>query len=378
MTAALIAQRTRGPGVDLRTEVDAAVVVLGGQLRHASLRALHNGGLRLLAASWRLADRDVQVIAESLRSVIGPQAVIGPSSLPPPATLLLDCVVSDFALAPLLFGEALAARWPWDLAMRLFSGLRRGRSCAGGCGFLPERGKHATPPPRGGWLCGVISSAAEPEVVVTVYFNDTSVAYIGCTRAVFGSSADGRGPVPAWLVRSKSRWLPEYVRFEVDAYGSPILPKHHVTTLLDRRHVWQRLVKMDGITRAIVMGKLSYPRACWRITPSYLPNHKSWEVDAVKAKLGQKMAAYYFQGAAEAILPGHSLPTIIEPKGAVPKKGTDEFRDISDARTSNTTIPKWGTRLFSARELAASLRWRAIMNGFDISDGYHIAPLTGC
>ncbi len=109
MTAALIAQRTRRPGVDLRTEVDAAVVVLGGQLRHASLRALHDGGLRLLADSWRLADRDVQVIAESLRSVIGPQAVFGPSSLTPPATLIPDGVVSDFALAPLLFGEALAA-----------------------------------------------------------------------------------------------------------------------------------------------------------------------------------------------------------------------------------------------------------------------------
>ena len=61
---------------------------------------------------------------------------------------------------------------------------------------------------------------------------------------------------------------------------------------------------MDGVTRAIVMGKLSYPRTCWRITPSYLPNHQSWEVDAVKVKLGQKMAAYFFQGAAEAILQG--------------------------------------------------------------------------
>ncbi len=48
----------------------------------------------------------------------------------------------------------------------------------------------------------------------------------------------------------------------------------------------------------------------------------------MKVKLGQKMAAYFFQGAAEAILPGHQLPTIVEPKGAVPKKGADEFRDI--------------------------------------------------
>ncbi len=65
-------------------------------------------------------------------------------------------------------------------------------------------------------MCGVISSAAESDVVVTVYFNDAEVGYVGCTRAVFGSAVDGRGPVPAWLVRSKSRWFPEYIRFEVE------------------------------------------------------------------------------------------------------------------------------------------------------------------
>jgi hypothetical protein len=54
------------------------------------------------------------------------------------------------------------------------------------------------------------------------------------------------------------------------------------------------------------------------------------------------------------------------------------FCDISDARMGNKTIPKWGTRLVTARDLASSLRWRAIMNGFDISDGYHVLLLTGC
>jgi hypothetical protein len=78
------------------------------------------------------------------------------------------------------------------------------------------------------------------------------------------------------------------------------------------------------------------------------------------------------------ILPGQHPPTIVEPKGAVPKKGDDEFRDISDARLGNMSIPKWGIRLFTARDLAASLQWRAILHGFDISDGYHIAMLAGC
>jgi hypothetical protein len=62
----------------------------------------------------------------------------------------------------------------------------------------------------------------------------------------------------------------------------------------------------------------------------------------------------------------------------VPKKGKGEYRDISDARVENQTISKWGTRLFTAQEMASSLRWRAIICGHDISDGYHISMLTGC
>jgi hypothetical protein len=377
MTAALIAQRGRGPGVNIRSEVDAATVVLGGQVRHAELCTLRDGGLRALATSWHLPERDVRTVEASLRTVIGPPAVFGAALLPLSAASPSD-ELSDFAHAPLLFGEALAAGWPWALAMRLFSGLRRGRSCAAGLGFLPERGKDPPTPPGGGWQCGTITSAAEPDVVVTVLFDDVGVGYVSCTRAVFGSAQDGRGPVPAWLVRSKSRFFPEYIRFAEDEFGIPILPANHVTSLLARRHVWAANVQMDSVTRAIVMGKLCYPRTCWRITPSYLPNHKSWEVDAVKAKLGQKMAAYFFQGAAEAILPGDPLPTIIEPKGSVPKKGDDLFRDIADGRVGNKTIPAWGTRLFTARDLASALTWRAILDGFDISDGYHISLLTGC
>ncbi len=91
----------------------------------------------------------MRTIQSSLRSVICPPAVFGSSSLPSPATSSPSGVVSDFALAPLLFGESLAAGWPWALSLLLFSGLLQGRSCDGGLGFLPERGKHA-PPPGGG------------------------------------------------------------------------------------------------------------------------------------------------------------------------------------------------------------------------------------
>ena len=184
---------------------------------------------------------------------------------------------------------------------------------------------------------------------VTVYFDEAGVGLVHCTRAVFGSATGVHGPVPDWMVQAKTRWLPDYIRIELDAFGIPVLPAHHVTSLVERRHVWQRHIKMDSVTRAIVMGQLCYPRTCWRITPSYLPNHKSWEVDEVKQQLGRKMAAYFFQGAAEAILPGQRPPTIVEPIGSVPKKGPDKVRDISDAREGNKSIHKWGTRLFTAR-----------------------------
>ncbi len=107
-------------------------------------------------------------------------------------------------------------------------------------------------------------------MTVPVYFDDAGVGYVSCTRAVFGAAADGRGPVPAWLKQSGSRWFPEYIRFKLDEFGIPILPSHHVTSLLERRHagVWLEHIRMDVVTRAIVMGKLSYPRTCWRIVVS--------------------------------------------------------------------------------------------------------------
>ena len=378
MTAALLAGRGLGPGLQLRSECDAAALLLHGEARHASLVTLLNGGLRTLAAHWHLPEKDARVAEAYLHTVVGPPAVFGSAQPPTHDELGALGEVTSFNLAPLLFGEALAAGWPWALALRLFSSLRSGQSCDGGAGFVPERGKLQLPPPGGDCLAGVIASAADPDVRVTVFFDDAGVRLVRCTRAVFGSAQDVHGPTPEWLVHKPTRWMPDYVRIELDAFGIPVLPTHLVTSLVERRDVWQRLIKMDGVTRAIVMGKLCYPRTCWRITPSYLPNHKSWEIDAVKNKLGRKMAAYFFQGAAEMILPGQHPPTIVEPKGAVPKKGDDEFRDISDAREGNKSISPWGTRLFTVRDLAFSLRWRAILHGFDISDGYHISVLAGC
>ena len=139
MTAAVLAQRGRDAGsvLQLRAELDAAVVVLGGAARHAALETLRDGGLRTLAAHWHLPEKDTLVAEACLRTVIGPPVVFGAAALPTLHDFCDSGPESTFALAPLLFGEALAAGWPWALAMRLFSGLRRGRACDGGHGFIP-------------------------------------------------------------------------------------------------------------------------------------------------------------------------------------------------------------------------------------------------
>ncbi len=62
MTAALLAQRGRAPHLPLRAELDAAVVVLCGAARHASLAALQQGGLCSLAESWLMPERDVLMV----------------------------------------------------------------------------------------------------------------------------------------------------------------------------------------------------------------------------------------------------------------------------------------------------------------------------
>jgi hypothetical protein len=376
MTAALLAQRLRHSLMPLKDEMGLAVTVLCGAARHANLLFLRSLGGSAWAAAWHMSTSALAVITRALRSVIAPPAVFGAATLPPLVEVVDIGLAMDCALAVPLFGAALSAGWPWPLSLLLFTGLRTGRPCGAGHGFVPS----STIPPLGGAPClsSTLASDLEPDIRMTVFFIDSAIVFLQCSRAVFGSPSSTRGPVPPWLTRNNSRWLPDYIRIPRDAFGIPILPKLGVSALVEKRHVWERLIKMDGITRSIVFGKLCYPRTSWCIVPSYLPNHPSWEYDRVKEKLGPKMAVYFFQGALEVVLPGQPLPTIIEPQGAVPKKGPDVFRAIADSRKGNKSIADWGSRSFTGRELASGLSPCAIVSGHDINDGYHISNLTGC
>jgi hypothetical protein len=378
MAAALLAQRARRPGIPVADEVSLAVLVLCGVARHKSLMALLDGGLRLLAPGWRLDDKLLCAAEAGLRAVIGPPVIFCGSALPAIFDPAGAGAEMEFAFGALLFGEALAAGWPWTLELRLGPAPRAAVRSGSRLHTRARRRCLRLQPLADRGLGGELVSAADPSTVASVFFDDAGVVFVGCSRAVFGPARHVRGPLPAWLVQKKTQWLPEYVRLALDNGGTPIYPTLTVTTLVERRHVWERLIVMECVTRAIVSGKLCYPRTCWRITLSYLPNHKSWEEAGVKVKLGEKAARYFCQGVIEFVHPEQPLPTIIEPKGSMPKKGPDGYRNFADGRERNKSIADWGSRLFTARDLAAALSWRSIVHGFDISDGYHIAPLTDC
>jgi hypothetical protein len=267
-------------------------VVLCGAAWHAALLLLLSDGGAALASTWHLPPPALAVVQRSLRLVVAPAAIFGSAPLPSSFHPVDDSTSTACLLTVPLFGAAITAGWPWLLALHLFAGSQRGRPCAAGHGFAPTSTGPVSPGSRR--LSAALASDADPAASMTVFFDHDRIVFLHCSAAVFGSADSLRGSVPAWLIRKHTRWLPEYIRLPVDAFGNPILPRLDVAALVDRRHVWDKLVCMDGVTRAIVFGKLCYPWTAWRIAPSYLPNHKSWDVDSVNAKLGQKMATYLF------------------------------------------------------------------------------------
>ena len=108
MVAALIAQRSRLPGLARADEV-SPTIVLCGQARHESLLSLLGCGLQLLDSVWFLGEKLVCDAEAALRTAVSPPAVFGSASLP----ILFDPAGAgaemDFAFSTLLFGEALAA-----------------------------------------------------------------------------------------------------------------------------------------------------------------------------------------------------------------------------------------------------------------------------
>lgn len=378
LDGALLAERARRTGQSTSEAVNLAILVLNGVARFDDVSLLASGGLRIMAETWRMDERRVAEAEARLSLVVGRSAVFGAGVVPSWALQADSGELVPFPLTVLLFGAALASGWSWGLALRLFAGLRMGWTCGGGRGFISDLGRGVLPLEllrSGQWRAGSLSSKTDPGAVITVYFDHDAAILVECTKPVFRR----RGRELARGERRPSRFLPPYVRMPLDEHGFPVLPKFLVTSVVERREVWaKRIPNMDGVVRALVSGKLCYPRVDWRVVPSVKPNHKSWEQPEVKETLGRKMAVWLYQGALEWVHPLHPKPTIIEPKGAVPKKGPDKYRDIADAREGNKSLDDWGVRYFTWQDLADALTPRAIVSGHDISDGYHISVLSGC
>ncbi len=352
-------------------EASPAVLAPRGAARPESLLAPPDGGLLLLAPGWHLASRLLCAAVADLHAAIGPPDTFRGPPLPASFDPAGARAEMEFAFGAPLLGEALAAGRSRTPALRLFSVLRRGRPRGRGLGFVPERSKGVLAGSRR--LTGDLVSMADPSTVASALFSDAGIVFGSGSRAAPGPARHVRDPPPASVVQKQTRRLPEHARLPRDASGMLIHLAPLATSLVERRHARERLIVIDGATRAIVSGKLCYSRACRRTTPSYLPIHTSWEAAGVNEMLGKKAARYFRQGATEPVPPGRPLPTIIEPSGSVPEKGPDRHRDIADGREGNKSFADWGSRLFTARDLAAALSQRPSVHGLDTSDGHHFA-----
>ena len=152
-----------------------------------------------------------------------------------------------------------------------------------------------------------------------------------------------------------------------------------VATVVERRHVWRKLLgNVDAVTWAIISGQMVYPRRGWMAQGSWLRNHPSWSEPRARLKLGFKFGQWLFQGALEWVPWWCNYPLFIEPMGAVPKKGGDEFRAIADARHGNRGLDQWGVHYFSVRDFIDLLDWCYLLFGTDWKDAYHLALMSGC
>lgn len=402
MAAALMAQRTRRPGLPLSDEVGAAVVVVAGALRHEAVASLLAGGLEQLEVLWGVDRGALDELARCLRSVVGPPATFGPGFpprgwVPPGGGPRARGCLATFAHVQTAFSGALAAGWPWRLALNLFASLGKGRLVCGGTLFVTEAGDLLTEEriQKGDWLVSDLGGTPGAGPPLQIHFSDAAILFVASraslqveapvrpTRRARAASGTSDGVVPVRRTYSGTLWLPPYVRLPRE--GPPgkerlVVPRDLTVSIVERRHEWLRLIpNMDGVTRACVFGKMTYPRSVWRVRPSWKPNHASWEQnEEAKRMLGGKLALWFLSGALEYIRPGLPPPVIVEPIGQVPKKGPDKYRLITDAREGNESIEDWGVHYFSARDLAMGLSPKAIVCGSDFADAYHISKFGGC
>ena len=392
MISACTAQRSRASGLRLQEEVGAVAVVLGGAVRHQAIRGLLGGGLQTLAAGWHWDDARTQSALAALRGLVGEPVPFRPSRPPPPGVFSEQAGNARFPHTTALFGAALACGWPWATALDVFSSVRLGSFCDDGRGFLSCAGGLLSSERllHGQWREGLVSAPGDNcGPPVRVWFDSAGSVFFRCpsslrlgppARPPRAKGASGMlvptGSRPP--ARTRTRFLPEYIRMPRDEHGNIVIAKHLLTSVFQQRREWARLIPMDGVTRAIVFGMACYPRISWRTLASWKPNPPGWNNPEAKAAIGHKFAQWVFKGDLEVVPHGAPRPLIIEPQSFVDKKGKEKFRNISDSRVGNETLDKWGVRYFSARDFSDGLSPCAIVLVSDVTEGYHVAKLPGC
>jgi hypothetical protein len=216
-----------------------------------------------------------------------------------------------------------------------------------------------------------------------VYLRDGKVAALHSNKSMKIAQASSQASnslkrISASGEEYHTRFYPDWLRLPQDDKGRLIFPKTYVTSLVERRFEWIKVMgNVDGATWAILSGHMAYPRNEWVLRQVWQKNHDSWEQEDVKRMLGPKYATYLVQGALEAILFGMRRAAIYNPAGSVPKKGPDKYRAIADARIANLGVGDWGVRLYTILEIVDMLDWCFIISGEDLGDGYHASVFGG-
>ena len=351
---------------------------------HAWAAFLLLEGRPLFVSLWHWSQSQCDLLLAQLSLLVSTASWL-PSSAASPASLrdlvVFDGPARDFPSIFCPFFHALAAGCPWDTAFAAFASLPRGF-------FSADRRVFATPALSASdpalLMCYSLCPPGEADqlslffrrgalVAVTCSHSLLPQPYLPSARHMIVSYRLGRGAFP-------TRFMPDYIRLKRDAAGRPIIQRRHVTSVVQARDEWHRILgPLDAVTASIVDGKLVMPKPRFPLRASWRKNHSSWEQNLpARRALGPKFAGWMAQGIVEVIPAGCPLPLFIEPLGAV-DKATDPFwRLILDARISNVFHDDWGVWYQSVSALAALLDVCDVMFAEDLEDAYHLSAFAGC
>ena len=371
-------QDTVPPSADDR----AAAVRCGdtAQRLYAHSRALVADGASLLQDAWHWSAPQSHLLVSSLACTVG-----GGAAASEPDTLPLRSPTSGprpvrqtFEQGVPLFLAAIAQGLPLQDGLSLFGSLSSGAYSHDDCCFYPDHPALGPLSDRATRLAGARRLAirgAPGEQDITLFITGGRIAAIVARKKLrIGWAEDSRRN--AGGLES----LPDFIALPRDEEGRPIIPKSRVTALAEAQEAWAcELGQLDGVSEAIVRGKLVMPKVSAPSQQTALRNHPSWENDpAAKAALGPVIAKWLASGVLEYVGWDDRMPVLLQPCGAVPKGTAPFYRLITDARFANKMYSEWGVTYTTAAQLSSTLNRCDFTFSIDISDAYHLALWAGC